>query len=54
MQRNPSNKLNPADKPCEFTDENGNTCPGKWRKRYLKDGETEGFCKNCNRKVLYQ
>jgi len=29
-------------------------CPGKLRKKNLKAGETEGYCKNCNRKMLDQ
>ena len=49
MQHNQITKLNKGDKPCEYVGVDGKACPGKWRKRYLKADETEGYCKKCNK-----
>jgi hypothetical protein len=54
MQENNITKLNKGDKPCMFVEEDGKHCPGKWRKKNLKAGETQGYCKSCNRKLFNQ
>ena len=54
MQDNHITKLNQGDKNCKFVGEDGKACLGKWRKRSLKAGDTEGYCKKCNKKLLIQ